>query len=262
MTVYKCELKRGRNALIIWTSAIVLILLVCIGMFPEIAKQSEMVEQIYSQLGSMSAAFGMDRISMSDALGFYGVECGNMLGLGGAFFAAILGISALAGEEKNRTAEFLLTHPISRTSIVKEKLLFILTNLVILNVACFTFSYIGYLVIGEHIAVDTFALLHLGYFLTQLELASICFCVSSIIRSSNVGIGIGIATLAYMLNIIANLTSKAEFLKYITPFGYADAADIITQNALDVVMVVIGLVVSIVSVVFAFAYYNKKNINA
>ena len=62
MTVLKCELKRGRNALIIWTSAIAAMLIICIGMFPEISKQSEMVEQMYSQLGSMSAAFGMDRI--------------------------------------------------------------------------------------------------------------------------------------------------------------------------------------------------------
>ena len=117
MTVLKCELKRGRNALIIWTSAIAAMLIICIGMFPEISKQSEMVEQMYSQLGSMSAAFGMDRISMSDALGFYGIECGNMLGLGGAFFAAIIGVSALAKEEKERTAEYLLTHPVSRGSI-------------------------------------------------------------------------------------------------------------------------------------------------
>lgn len=262
MTVLKCELKRGRNVLIIWTSAIAAMLIICIGMFTEISKQSEMVEQMYSQLGSMSAAFGMDRISMSDALGFYGIECGNMLGLGGAFFAAILGITALAGEEKNRTAEFLLTHPISRTRIVCEKLLNILINLVVLNLVCASVSYIGYLVIGEHIAVDTFLFLHLGYFLTQLEIAAICFGISAIIRNSNVGIGIGIATLAYMLNIIANLTSKAEFLKYITPFGYAEAADIISDNALNTILVIIGLVVSLVAVVFAFGYYNKKNINA
>ncbi|MER2128192.1 ABC transporter permease subunit [Solibacillus sp.] len=41
-----------------------------------------------------------------------------MLGLGGGFFAALLGISALADEEKNRTAEFLLTHPISRRPLL------------------------------------------------------------------------------------------------------------------------------------------------
>lgn len=33
-------------------------------------------------------------------------------------FAALLGISALADEDKNRTAEFLQTHPISRRPLL------------------------------------------------------------------------------------------------------------------------------------------------
>ena len=55
-------------------------------------------------------------------MGFYGTECGNILGLGGAFFAAITGMSLLAGEEGGHTAEFLLTHPLGRTRIAGEKL--------------------------------------------------------------------------------------------------------------------------------------------
>ena len=58
----------------------------------------------------------------------------------------------------------------------------------------------------------------------QLVLAGICFGISAFLRNGSLGIGLGLALGMYFLNIIANLTSGAEFLKYITPFGFADVA--------------------------------------
>lgn len=75
----------------------------------------EGVSEMFASMGSFTAAFGMDRISFGTLIGFYAVECGNILGIGGAFFAAMIAINALAKEEKERTAEFLLTQPVSRT---------------------------------------------------------------------------------------------------------------------------------------------------
>lgn len=54
------------------------------------------------------AAFGMDKINFGEFIGFFGVECGNVLGMGGALYAALLGISALAKEEREHTVYFLL----------------------------------------------------------------------------------------------------------------------------------------------------------
>lgn len=262
MTILKNELKRNRLSFWIWTISIVLLLVMCVAMFPEIRKQSEMVEQMYSQLGSMSEAFGMDRISMADPMGFYGVECGNILGLGGAFFAAILGIIALAGESKNRTAEFLLTHPISRTRILAEKLISIVTQIVLLNLLCAISSYLCFLAIDENVDVKTFVLFHIAYTVMQLEIASICFGISACIKGGSIGIGIGIATFSYVINIVANLSDKVEFLKYITPFGYTEPADIITDVSLDGEKVLIGIIITVIMIIFAFVYYNKKDINA
>lgn len=61
---------------------------------------------VFAQMGGFSQAFGMDRLNFGEFLGFFSIECGNMLGLGGAFFAALCGISALSKEEREHTAEF------------------------------------------------------------------------------------------------------------------------------------------------------------
>ena len=65
----------------------------------------------------------------------------------------------------------------------------------------------------------------------------------------------------YFLNLIANIANDAGFLKYITPFGYCEGADIITNGSLDGVLVSIGVVVGICGIVIAYLKYTKKDIH-
>ena len=120
MTVCWHELKRGRTSLIIWSAAVSFVLGICVWIYPEISAQMEDVSAMFAGMGSFSQAFGMDQINFGEFIGFFCVECGNILGLGGTFFAAILGSSALAREEKEKTAEFLLTHPVSRRRVLTD----------------------------------------------------------------------------------------------------------------------------------------------
>ena len=114
MTILKHELKQNRVSLTVWTAAIGFLFAVCIFLFPEMKGEMDGISQMFASMGSFTEAFGMDRVNFGTLAGFYAVECGNILGLGGAFFAALCGITALAKEEKEHTAEFLLTHPVSR----------------------------------------------------------------------------------------------------------------------------------------------------
>ena len=167
MILLRHELRQGRTALAIWTAVIAGMMGVCILIYPEMAEQMGAVSSMFADMGSFSAAFGMDRINFGEFLGFFGVECGNILGLGGAFYAALLGISSLAKEERDQTAEFLLTHPVSRSRIVTEKLLAILLQLLILNLFAAGVSAGTILLIQDKPAVDTLLLLFLAYFLLQ-----------------------------------------------------------------------------------------------
>ena len=102
MTVFFHELKRGRISLLIWSAAIAFMLAICVIIYPEMKSQMGDISAMFADMGSFSEAFGMDKINFGSFTGFFGVECGNVLGLGGAFFAAIIGISALSKEEKEQ----------------------------------------------------------------------------------------------------------------------------------------------------------------
>ena len=260
MTIIRHELKQSRISLIIWTVAIGFLLAVCIFMFPEMKGEMEEVNDVFSSMGSFTQAFGMDKVNFGTLLGFYAVECGNILGLGGAFFASLCAISVLSKEEKERTAEFLLTHPVSRVRVVAEKLISVLLQIVILNAVVYAIAVLSIAFIGETVHWQEITLMHTAYLLLQLELAGVCFGVSAFLRRGSIGTGLGIAVIMYFLNIIANLTESAEFLKYITPFGYADGAEIVRNVSLDMNMIAIGILFAVIGISAGFVKYCRKDI--
>ena len=261
MAIFKHELRQGRVSLIIWTAAISFMLGICVVIYPEMSAQMEDVSAMFADMGSFSQAFGMDRISFGEFLGFFGVECGNVLGLGGAFFAALLGISALAKEEKEHTAEFLLTHPVSRTRIITEKLCAVIVQIVILNLVVIAVTALSVLIIGEEADIKTFAMLFLAFFLMQLEVAAVTFGISAFLRRGSLGIGLGLAAVFYFMNIVANLIDETKFLKYITPFGYTESADIIADGALNGGYLAVGMALAALGIILAFWKYGRKDIS-
>ncbi len=261
MTLFLHELKRGRLSLIIWTSAVAFMLGICVLIYPEMSAQMTEVSDVFAQMGSFSAAFGMDQINFGEFSGYMAIECGNTFGLGGAFFAAILGISILAKEEKDKTAEFLLSHPISRTRILTEKLCAVIAQIAIFNIAVISVTAVTTLIIGETMSIKTFALLFLSYFLLQLEIAFITYGISAFLKNGALGIGLGIAISFYFLNIISNLTEELEILKYLTPFGYADGATIVADNALNLKYVAVGMIFAVIGIFSAYLKYTKKDIS-
>lgn len=261
MTIVKHELRQGKTSFLIWTVSIGLLLAICIFLFPEMKGQMEDVNDLFASMGSFTDAFGMDRLNFGTLVGFYAVECGNVLGLGGAFYAAICAVGILCKEEKDRTAEFLLAHPVSRIRIITEKLIAVLIQITVMNVIIYVLSVCSIAAIGEQIPWKEITLMHLAYYLMQIELAGICFGISAFLRKGGLGVGLGIAIIMYFLNLIANIADVASFLKYVTPFGYCEGADIVSNARLDGVMVAIGMVVCALGVVIAYLEYGKKDIH-
>ncbi len=260
MTLVCHELKQAWKSLLVWSAAIGAFIVICLFMYPEMKGQMDGISSIFSSMGAFTAAFGLDTLDFGTLRGFYGIECGNILGIGGALFAALAGIGSLSGEEKNGTAEFLLTHPMTRTQAVTAKLVSMLIQIVIMNAAVWLLAMGSVAAIGEPIPWKEFGLLHLAFFLLQIELGCICFGISAFLWKGGLGIGLGLAVVMYFLSIVANLTDKADALSYITPFGYADGADILSRGCIDGTKLLVGLAFTVIGIVLAYAKYLKKDI--
>ena len=170
------------------------------------------------------------------------------------------GISMLSKEEKDHTAEFLLTHPVSRVQVLSGKLAALFVQILILNAAVLLLSLLSIYAVGEDIPWKEILLLHLAYTLLQIEIASICFGISAFLRKGSLGIGLGLAIILYFFNIIANISDAAEFLKYISPYGYAEGTDIVTNVSLDGTLLLLGMLYGIIGIAAGYIKYTRKDI--
>ena len=261
MTITRHELRRGKTSWLIWTGAIAFLLATCIFLYPEMKGQMGSIGDMFSSMGSFTAAFGMDKLNFGTLNGYYAIECGNVLGLGGAFFAALLAAAMLAKEEKDRTAEFLLTHPVSRVRVVSEKLLAVFLQVTAMNVLIFLISVGSIAAIGESVPWKEVCLLHLAYWLMQVVVAGICFGVSAFMSKGSAGVGIGIAAGLYFMNLIANITDSVSFLNTITPFGFCSGADIVSKGALDGRGIAVGFALCALGILATYLWYPRKDIH-
>lgn len=260
MSIFRHEMRRGRISLIIWTAVISSMLALSVLIYPLMKAEMENMSEMLAGMGALSEAFSMDQLNFAEFSGYFALECGELLGLGGALFAAILSIPMLSKEQKDGTADFLLTHPISRQRVMLEKLGAIFAQILILNICAAAVTVLCALIIGEKPDAKVFFMLFLAFLLVQIEIACICFGISAFIKGSGIGIGIGLAVLLYFLNIVSNITKEAEFLKFITPFSYADGAEIVRSASIELKYLAVGAVLAIAGVAAAFLKYPKKDL--
>lgn len=259
MTIFRKELRSAAVSFLAWSAIIGGLMAICVGLYPSIAGSMGDVSALFAGMGDFSAAFGLDKLQYGSMMGFYGVECGNILGLGGALYAALTATGLLAGEEGGHTAEFLLTHPVSRLRVCLEKLAALAVLVTGLNVVCFACGAGGILFIGEEADWSDLLRYHGALLLMQLEIGALCFGLSAFLRRGGLGLGMGLAALLYFAGILINLDSGLDWLRFFTPYYYADAARVFAEEAMAGPMAA-GCALGALGAGAGLWWYGKKDI--
>src|SRR5690554_4755154 len=144
MWLFQREFKRNLKGLLLWSIIIGGLVILTLSVYPQFAVQQQGFDDFMQAFpeGFMKA-FGMDRVSLTTPLGFYAIECYLMTTLFGSIYAVSLGSNIVSKEENEKTAEFLLSKPITRANIISQKLLLVLVNLILFNVLNVLISYVG-----------------------------------------------------------------------------------------------------------------------
>jgi ABC-2 type transport system permease protein len=72
----------------------------------------------------------------------------------------------------------------------------------------------------------------------------------------------GILLLTYMLSIAIDLNENIESLKYVTPFKYFDAKNVMFGGGLEASFIVISVLLIAALVFITFTFYKKRDLNA
>ena len=75
-----------------------------------------------------------------------------------------------------------------------------------------------------------------------------------------VGISLGMVFIFYLLNILSELSSKVESLKYLSVYTLADIRNIVTNGSINPVMIIVSLVITIIFIGLSYIKYEKKEL--
>ena len=176
----------------------------------------------------------------------------------------LLGSTILSKEERDRTAEYLFTRPVSRRQVIGSKLVASFINIVILNVI----TSITLLANSSNYAKDNnfykfLALLGLSTFIFQMVFLSIGMLVSSISKKSKQSgsISVSILVITFLISSLVNMVGKVDYLKYITPFKYFEASKILDNLKLEPEFLILSLAIIVVGIAGTFIFYPSRDLS-
>jgi len=264
VNIFFRELKANYKFLLVWALALALLNFFMMYVYPSFAADVEALEKLVEMYPEgLLKVFGLDRISLVDPLGFYATEAYFMIILFGSIFAAILGSTLLAKEEDEKTIEFLLARPVTRTQVLTNKILAYLVYLLLFNLIIGLVTYGAF----EIFDVGTYSRSVLAYllaapFFAHFTFASLGFLSSLFFsrRKSASSAGIGFVLTLYFFDALASFSKEAEFLRYLSPFYYMNAAEILLDGRIDPLNALILLAISAAALGFTHQLYSRRDI--
>lgn len=263
LNLYFTEVRRNRKNLITWTLIVVGFTALVVGIFPAMADMGKdlitMMEKLPAELAK---AMGMDANTWTNILGFYSTYYGIYIILLVGIFCMSTGATIISKEERDRTAEFLITRPISRKQIFKEKLLALLTLTIIIDIIQTIVAVLMVAFLGTDVDWNAFATMHVHGITLILFFTSMGVLISFFFqpRKNFMGMVVGIIFGSYFLNAISRSTNSIEWIGYISPFRYLDFDPLNPEYSINWLAVVAFLTISAGLLFAAFRHFEKKDI--
>lgn len=260
LSIIKHEIKINFKTFLIWAITVAGLSFACILLFADMKEGMGNLADNFASMGSFSEAFGMKTLSIATINGYFATEIGTIHGLGSGMYAAILAATILSKEEDGHTGEFLFSLPVTRFEVVSAKLIVLFINILGFTVFCAMIYMAGFVILGDSISIKPFIYFMVMQFIMNIEIGAICFLLSAFNRKNKLGIGLGIALLCYVFDLIARVSPSVKKMILVGPYSYANAPEIFSKNEIYVSALVIGVVVSIACLIFAFWRYLSRDL--
>lgn len=263
MNLFLRELRSHRKALTFWSIGMVALLASGMAKFAAYQAAGQSIISLVHQLPqTVQVVFGITGFNLSTASGFYGLLF-YYIALMAAVHAVLIGTDVIANEERDKTVEFLLVKPISRSRIITYKLLAGLVNLVIFNLVTLVASivFVAYFNKGASATKDILVLM-LGLSFIQLLFFFAGVAVAAVNKKPKRSTSLATALLmvTFVLSFLINFSAGLDWLKYFTPFKYFDAKSLIDSGHPNPVFVSISVILIVAMLVTTYKAYNSRDL--
>ena len=264
MNIYKFELNMLKKSIIIWSLSISFGLVFYMAFYPMMSGDTEIFQIVMEDFDEKFLAFfGMNAdLPVFSLLGYFGLTIG-MIQIPLAIQASNYGFHILSVEEREYTADFLLSKPVSRQKIITAKCLAAFTSLTIVNISVWISSIIVLFAIkgNESLDLTNVNILLSSTVLFQLVFFSISLVISVSVKkvtsvlSASMALGFGL----YILSSFGSMFSSNIF-KALSPFSHFSPTYILINGNYDWKLVIISIIVIVITLPLSYYLYNKRNI--
>lgn len=260
----KREMKINLKSFIIWMSIILGLFLLIYLVYPSIINSDniKMMDEMMKLFPEeLLKAFNMDISSMDTAYGYLKTEGFVFILLLTGVYSSIIGSNILLKEESDKTIEYLNTLPITRKSILKDKLICAFTYILSMIIIIGLFNFICLMLSGEF-NIKEFILLSITPIFSSLPIFVISLYISTFTHKTKkiLGFSLGFVLIEYFLNILSEMNGVTEFFKYFSIYTLSDIRNVILNVNINPIMPMISLIITILFIVLTYVRYNKKEL--
>lgn len=260
--MYLHELRANLKSLLIWSGILLLLVVAALAKFEGYYNNPEMLKILETMPKALLDAFGMRAFNLTTLEGFYGVMSVYFY-LMAAMASAMWAANVIAKEEFNKTAEFTLVLPMPRRTILTAKALAALTTSVAFVLITWGISLVGARRYSPEPGFYDFLFLEMqGMFFISLLSWALGLAFAAVWKKPRRAASSAVIVLlaAYVLSTVQGMHEKLEFLKWVTPFKYFDAADLFHNGALDGTYVALTLALMAVLIAASYYVYNRRDL--
>lgn len=260
MNIIKREFKANLKSLIIWILVLIFIVYGASYEFEAFRGNNNLMDAMSSFIAIFDA-MGIPFANLSEPEGFVSLMSIYFY-IPLSIYAALLGSSIISKEERDKTAEYLFTLPITRNNVLIGKVTVAVINNILINIGLIAGTMLVYLrFLPSQSFYDFMLYLSIGLIFTQLVFMAIGMFLSGVLKQykKSGGFTIGVVLGSYLLFVLIGLAEEIDFLKYITPFKYFEVNDML-DGIIQIKYVVISLAIIIMSITGLFYFYKKRDL--
>ena len=265
MNIFIYEFKMYVKSVLAWSISIMALLTMFMAFYPTFGSDVAIMDKILENYPKeLLKIMGMNTgMSLSSVLGYF-VFVFVFIQLCIAIQASNYGFSFLSVEERELTADFLMSKPVSRSKILVSKFLAALLALTITNAVLWitSFTTIAIFSEGKDYNINNLILLLLTIGVFQLFFMSIGMIISVSVKKirSVLSFSMALSFGLYILNALRNIFG-GELLGILTPFYHFEPGYILEKGQYNLPLVFISIGIIIISIVATYILYLKRNIH-
>jgi ABC-2 type transport system permease protein len=259
------EMRFNTLSLILWMVIIAVLITVTMSVYPTFIENQSKVMGMISLFPKSALEFkGVSNIAdLTSVLGFYAANNIIYMMVLGSIFSIVLSSNILLKEEYNKTAEILLTKPISRTSVFLSKLSVLFLQVMFMNLIAALVGFVSMKIVHkESFPVDAFVNLAIYTFLLNLLFGAIGLFMSTLVKRPRpvTTIGIGLVLVLYFVFTISKITTEVSNIGFLSPFKFVRTDVLSNSYTLEPFHLLYFGGLSLLLIVLAYRLYRRKDI--